>query len=54
MTRARYDAAIYPGNGGERPRWAVAAYPAAVWYFPRRYGEAAARKLADELNRGER
>lgn len=50
---ARYDAAIWPGNDGERPRWAVACYPTGVWYFPRRYGRQAAESLARQLSKGD-
>lgn len=51
---ARYDAAIWPGNDAERPRWAVAAHPSGVWYFPRAYGQRAAERLAASMQRAAR
>jgi hypothetical protein len=37
-----------------RTRWAVLHGPSGVWYFPKRYGRAAAEKLARERNAQDR
>lgn len=52
--QARYEAAVWPGNDGERARWAVAAHPTGVWYFPRSYGRKAAERMAERMTRDAR
>ncbi len=47
---ANYDAGIYPGNGSDRARWAVACKDSGVWYFPTRYGRKAAESMAARMN----
>ena len=44
-----YEAAIWPGNDAERARWAVLG-PTGCYTFPKRYGRAAAERLAAEYN----
>ena len=48
MTRF-YEAAIWPGNDVERARWAVLG-PTGCFTFPKRYGRAAAERLAAQYN----
>jgi hypothetical protein len=45
-----YQAAIWPGNDAERARWAVLG-PTGCYTFPARYGQAAAERLAERMNR---
>lgn len=45
-----YSAAIWRGYGAERPRWAVYCAASACFYFPRRYGRAAAESMARTMN----
>lgn len=46
----RYCAAIWPGNGSERARWAVLG-PTGCYTFPRAYGRKNAERLAARYNR---
>lgn len=39
-----------PDSG--RYRWAILQYGPMVWYFPKRYGYAAARAMLNRMNRG--
>lgn len=45
-----YSAAIWRGYGQERPRWGVYCAASACFYFPRRYGRAAAESMARAMN----
>lgn len=45
-----YSAAIWRGYGAERPRWAVHCADTGCYYFPRRYGRAAAESMARTMN----
>jgi len=45
-----YVTQIYRDQDTGRSRWAVLG-PRAAWYFPRRYGKAAAHALCRRLNR---
>ena len=46
----RYCAAIWPGNGSERARWAVLG-PTGCYTFPSTYGRKNAERLAARYNR---
>ena len=46
-----YTAEQYRDNDTGRTRWAVLDRSARVWYFPARYGRAAAQRMAAILNR---
>jgi hypothetical protein len=43
---------IYRDNSTGRQRWAVLG-PTDCWYFPKRYGKAAARAFCKRLNKWE-
>ena len=45
-----YSTAQYRDSNG-RARWAVYCAASRVWYFPNRYGRAAAERMAARLNR---
>lgn len=45
-----YSAAIWRGYGQERARWAVHCAATGCYYFPRRYGRAAAETMARTMN----
>ncbi len=45
-----YTTGIYRDQDTGRQRWAVCG-PTDTWYFPARYGKAAARALCRRLNR---
>jgi hypothetical protein len=47
---ANYSAAVWPGNGAERARWAVLCRQSACYYFPAAYGQRAAERLARRMN----
>jgi len=46
----KYCAAIWPGNGSERARWAVLG-PTGCYTFPSAYGRKNAERLAKQYNR---
>lgn len=46
----RYCAAIWPGNGSERARWAVLG-PTGCYTFPSAYGRKNAERLAQQYNK---
>lgn len=50
MTRTTYAVGKYRDPDSGRQRFAVWASPAQIWYFPDRYGRAAADRLAARLN----
>lgn len=51
MSAGNYSAAIWPGNGVERSRWAVLCRASACYYFPARYGRKAAETMAARMNK---
>ncbi len=49
MNRIGFLTGLYFDQDTQRQRWAVIG-PRDVWYFPSRYGKAAARALCRRLN----
>lgn len=49
--KIKHEAARYYDQDTQRYRWAVFSTPSNTWTFPKRYGKAPARKLAERLNK---
>ena len=45
-----YEAALYYNQDTNRNQWAVFCCTTHCWYFAKRYGKAAATKLAEKMN----